>query len=355
MDSILLWTMLMIFAGAVIGMVIRYRTRDKCLKAFAGFFAVVEQTDGKTIWGRLDLYHNAIELVYPAPHVDAEDLHQETSFILYKDQFPSIYAVKRYHDELSETDQCRRAEEIRRTYRPNMYRRLVRRFRNLLNLLRDAIVQAFGAFMGSVKKTASSTLLATQDARITDTAKTLIMSSASAYEPILERYIGRKVVLETINSEPVREFCGILKDYTEEFICVLDVPSSEVHTFHLSDPEQLKINHDLVFDVQTADSEEDGNIFLSFDIMIGNEGEKSVRVVRAEANEFVQELDVHLQPGHSTVVHLRGVPSQRGEQDDQTRPSDVPDVLLMIHAQRFVDLVVPRSRGIIRHGAEHIS
>ena len=209
--------------------------------------------------------------------------------------------------------------------------------------------------MGSVKKTASSTLLTTQDARITDAAKTLIMSSASAYEPILERYIGRKVVLETIDSEPVREFCGILKDYSEEFICVLDVPSSEVHTFHLSDPEQLKINHDLVFDVQTADSEEDGKSFLSFDIMIGNEGGKSVRVVRAEANAFAQEFDVHLQPGHSTVVHLRGVPSQRGEQDDQTRPSDVPDVLLMIHAQRFVDLVVPRSRGIIRHGAEHLS
>ena len=345
----------MIFAGAVTGMVIRYRTRDKCLRTFEGFFAVVEQTDGKTIWGRLALFHNAIELVYPTPHVDADGFHQETSFILYKDQFSSIYAVKRYHDELSEEDQQRRAKEISRTYRPNTFRRLMRRFRNLLNLLRDAIVQAFSALMGSVKKTASSTLLTTQDARITDAAKTLIMSSASAYEPILERYIGRKVVLETIGSKPACEFCGILKDYTEEFICVLDVPASEVHTFHLGEPEQLKINHDLVFDVQTVDIERDGETCIDFIVMVRNEGGKSVRVVRAEANEFVKELDVQLPPGDSAVVHLDGVPGPRSEQDEPARSAVVPDVLLMIHAQRSVDLVVPRSHGIIRHGAESLS
>ena len=76
MDTVLLWTISMIFLGAVAGMVIRYRSRDKCLKVFRGHFTVVERADGSTVWGRLAVFHNAIELMYTAPPTDAESTRQ---------------------------------------------------------------------------------------------------------------------------------------------------------------------------------------------------------------------------------------------------------------------------------------
>jgi hypothetical protein len=44
----------------------------------------------------------------------------------------------------------------------------------------------------------------------------------ASYEPILERYIGRKVVLTITGGETKEEYSGILKDYTIEFLTVLD-------------------------------------------------------------------------------------------------------------------------------------
>lgn len=48
-------------------------------------------------------------------------------------------------------------------------------------------------------------------------------AGTSAFEPLLERYIGNKVVLEMIKGDKVLEYCGVLKDYTAEFIEIMDV------------------------------------------------------------------------------------------------------------------------------------
>jgi hypothetical protein len=48
-------------------------------------------------------------------------------------------------------------------------------------------------------------------------------SVGTSYEPLLERYIGNKVVLELIRADTVFEYCGVLKEYTADFIEVMDV------------------------------------------------------------------------------------------------------------------------------------
>ena len=40
---------------------------------------------------------------------------------------------------------------------------------------------------------------------------------------LLERYIGKRIVLEISKGDRIHEFPGVLKDYTSEFIEVLDV------------------------------------------------------------------------------------------------------------------------------------
>ncbi|MHC4645209.1 MAG: hypothetical protein ACYTBJ_06890 [Planctomycetota bacterium] len=39
----------------------------------------------------------------------------------------------------------------------------------------------------------------------------------------MEKYIGHKVVLELIKGDKLLEYCGVLKDYTAEFVEIMDV------------------------------------------------------------------------------------------------------------------------------------
>lgn len=51
----------------------------------------------------------------------------------------------------------------------------------------------------------------------------LMASAGTSFEPLLERYIGHKVVLEMIKGDKVFEYCGVLKEYTAEFVEIMDV------------------------------------------------------------------------------------------------------------------------------------
>jgi hypothetical protein len=45
----------------------------------------------------------------------------------------------------------------------------------------------------------------------------------TSFEPLLERHIGKRVVLELTKGGKIFEYPGVLKDYTAEFIEIMDV------------------------------------------------------------------------------------------------------------------------------------
>ena len=51
----------------------------------------------------------------------------------------------------------------------------------------------------------------------------LIGTAGTSFEPLLEKYIGRKVILEMQKDEIICEYTGILKDYSAEFIEIMDI------------------------------------------------------------------------------------------------------------------------------------
>ena len=51
----------------------------------------------------------------------------------------------------------------------------------------------------------------------------LMGSVGTSYEPLLEKYIGHKVVLEFIKGDKIFEYCGVLKEYTADFLKVMDI------------------------------------------------------------------------------------------------------------------------------------
>jgi hypothetical protein len=360
MDKVLLLSIVLIFAAAFIGSMIRYRTRDKCLKGFRGYFVTLEMLDGKRVWGALDVYHNALELVYPSPHLDPGGTHVETSFILYQDQYDGLLALRRMHDELSAENRKRRADELERTYQPGFVRRMARRIGNLCNLLRDAFSQAVSVFIGQVKKTNPSALVASQDARITSTATQIIKAGAAAYEPILEKYIGRKVVLEVGREGGTHEYCGVLKDYSDSFITLLNVPEVEECDFNLADPDQLEVNENLDFEISAERDEQASRLNLV--VRLTNKGAEPVKICRAEGPDYAQHLDRTVAQGETAEFELSHVPVVRSEDDvadavsasGDTDHAGLPPLRLWVKAPRYMDLVVPRAGGTIRHGAERV-
>jgi len=216
-------TIIFIVLAAAIAAFVRRRSRDKCLRDFEQNMVTLEDKSGKTIWGKLRVENTGLEFIYPKKHKD-EDGHDETSYILYKYEYPNIGAVIRFHDELSEPHKKEREKELRRTYHPGPWRRLKRKLLNVFRTVRDSVVEIINMLISQAKKaTPAGKMLTSQDKYVSQMKQELVGSVGASYEPLLERYIGHKVILELIKDDKVLEYCGVLKEYTAEFVEIMDV------------------------------------------------------------------------------------------------------------------------------------
>ena len=216
-------TIVFIMLATFIGAFVRRRSRDKCLKDFSDYLVTLERTGGKAIWGKLRVENTGIELFYESPHKDAEG-HDETTYILYKQEYSNIGALLRFHDQLTGSDKKRRDKNLECTYHPGFFRRLGRKTKNVFKTVRDSVMEVFNLLISKAKKTTpAGAMLTSQDKYVSQMKKELIGSVAISYEPLLERHIGHKVVLELVKGDKVIEIPGVLKDYTSEFIELMDV------------------------------------------------------------------------------------------------------------------------------------
>lgn len=223
MPSALFITIVFIILATVVGAFVRKRCRDKCLKDFSNNIVTLEDTSGKTIWGQLRVENTGLELIYPKKQKDA-DGHDEASYILYKYEYPNISALIRFHDELSQANKKQRQKELERTYHPGLLRRLKRKIQNVFKTLRDSVLEVLNVLISQAKKaTPAGAVLSSQDKYVTQMKQELLGTVGTSFEPLLEKHIGHKVVLELTKADKIFEYCGVLKDYTAEFIEIMDV------------------------------------------------------------------------------------------------------------------------------------
>ena len=164
-----------------------------------------------------------MELVYTQAHDDI-DGHLESSYMLYKYEYGNISAVVRFHDYLSEEGRKERNAELKRTYHPSWTRRSRRKIANVFKTIRDSIMEVSNVLLSQAKKTTGAgSLLSTQDKYVSQMKNQVIGSADTSYEPLLEKYIGHKVVAEFSHKDQAVEMTGVLKDYTAEFFEMLDV------------------------------------------------------------------------------------------------------------------------------------
>jgi len=216
-------TIIFIVLATAVAAFVRRRSRDKCLRDFEHNMVTLEETSGKIVWGKMRVENTGLEFIYPQVHKD-EKGHDETSYILYKYEYPNIGAVIRFHDELSEINKKKREKELKKTYHPRLLRRLKRKILNIFKTVRDSVVEVVNLLVSQAKKaTPAGRVLSSQDKYVSQMKQELMGSVGASFEPLLERYIGHEVVLELIKGDKLYEYSGVLKEYTADFIEVMDV------------------------------------------------------------------------------------------------------------------------------------
>jgi hypothetical protein len=223
MPDTFLLTVIFIVITTVITAFVKGKSRDRCLMDLSGDEVNLETVSGKEVWGRLRVESTGLEFKYPKANQDS-DGHEEYSYLVYKNEYPQIQVLVLYHDKLDEKRKYIRQQEIKKTYHPGLVRRTRRKIRNFFATVRDAILEVINLFIGQAKKFSTAQAVSGgQDKYVTQIKDKLFGLSAQAHEPLLERYIGKKVVLEFLRGDKVKEYVGVLKDYTAEFIEILDV------------------------------------------------------------------------------------------------------------------------------------
>ncbi len=221
-----LLTLISVVVVATVATFLSRRSRDKCLKLFSNDIVTLEMTGAKTVWGRLRVEITGLEFVYASPHKD-EDGHVETSFILYKPEYANMLALICYVDTLDEKGTERRARTLRSTYHPGVFKRLGRRILNVFNTLRDSVMEGADLLIGRAKKsTGIGTVLTSQDKYVSQLKSQIISGTGTAFEPLLERHIGKRVVVEMLRDGDILEYEGVLSDYTADFLGLMDVSFS---------------------------------------------------------------------------------------------------------------------------------
>jgi hypothetical protein len=130
----------------------------------------------------------------------------------------------RYHDELSEENKKKRQKDLERTYHPNVLRRFNRKIQNFFKTVRDSVMDMVNLLISQAKRaTGVGTVITSQDKYVSQMKQQLVGSLGTAFEPLLERHIGKTVVLELKKGDRIFEYPGVLKDYTAEFIEIMDV------------------------------------------------------------------------------------------------------------------------------------
>ncbi|MCX6031114.1 MAG: hypothetical protein NT169_17675 [Chloroflexi bacterium] len=325
-DLSLLITIALIFLVTLTGAYIRTTIKDACLKSFHGFHVTLERASGKVVWGVMSLASTGLELRY----LDAvqDEQHIESSYILHASEYGDIQAIYRYADKLSESGKQRRAKDIQHSFHPNFLRRLARSTRNFLATATDSLNEVLSLFLGRAQKAGAQYLSDKTDVTLSKlSGKVLGQVGSNVYNPLLERFIGQRVVIELQEGNEIHEHVGIFKNYSADFFEVLDVQYPQRRTLAVA------------LDGATAEADIVSAYCENDTLKVQNHSEYPILVQSVECGGHDQLINAVVDGGEVVELH----------------PSELSAGQAQLHLQavRELDMIVPRSRTIVRHRAEN--
>lgn len=322
-DVSLIATVGLIFFLTLLGANIRSRRRDTCLKSFKDFPVTVERSNGQVIWGVLELESTGLELRYLDSVQDAN--HLESSYVLYGSEFSDIQAIYRYADELNEEDKERRLRQLNWHFHPGPLVRMARATQHFFAQAGESLAEVLGMIMGSLRKPAGRYITDASEAHFRQFSSTIVGSVGAAFDPLLERLIGQKVVFDLVEGDEKHEHVGIFKNYSPDFIELMDVQYPQ--------RQALDLIPDRVIDAPCMSA-----VFANGKIRVTNLTHHPMLVQSLLLDGEEQLLNVVVDGDESIDLHPE---------------HDFEQAQIHVNIVRELDMIVPRTRCVVRHRAEH--
>jgi hypothetical protein len=325
MDLSLIITLGVIFLITLIGAYVRSTIRDRCLKSFAGFNVTLELANGKIVWGKMRLEPTGLELLYADAIQD--ERHIEASYVLYGVEYGGIQAIYRYADALSLEESASRDRNIHRAFHPSPFRRLGRELRNFLSTATNSLNEVMNVVLGRVQKTGGRFIADGGSASISRLGSQVLGQVGSVHDPMLESLVGERVVAEWLEDGEVHEHVGILQDYSADFLLLLDVQYPQQQTLTVDERG---------VGVATRVSAE----YADGALKVYNLGSQPLLLQSIKRDGHEQIINGLIDGGETLVLHT------------ETEPVGAR---LGMRVVRELDLIVPRTRCVVRHKAETAS
>lgn len=344
------------------------KKRDSVLKELEGFHITVKLKNGKNVWGKLKVFPKGMELLFSRSYLNSKN-HNISSYIIFPNDLEQIETLFRFHDELSIENQKRRLEEVESAKDPGFFQRLSRYMTNFLSAFHDAIDESLGILINRVKSTSSNLVLKSHDKKLKQLGSSALnIVDHSSWDPILEHYLFKNVVLEIIDCNGKKEeYSGILKDYSSNWIVVLDCEINTMETLPLYDANRLMLQRKLDFWIHLDKKDEKFKMI----IRIKNESPKDILLSRIKSDHYKKEIESLIRSGESLDILLDNLPHDTlKDLDPNTLPLDIsligpervdpkirqeinvalPKLFLEYQTMQRLDVIVPRNVGVIRHG-----
>jgi len=385
-DKFLLFSILLVFIGAFFSSVLQQRRKDRVLKDLDGF-QVIARLKKKDVWGCFRSYPNAIELIFSRPYRNRRE-KTLTSYIMFSDMMKTIEVIFRFHDELSPKNQQRRLKEVQRVAHPDIMHRTGRMTRNFLVAFQEAIGESIGILLTRAQK---SMPMKGDEKRMQKLGTgSVSFADNMAYEAVLENYIAHRVVVEMrMDDDSIVEYEGYLKEYSADWMSIVGCQLNEESQLPLRDANRLMLQRVLDFHLQLGLSDKNPQQVI-FRLQLTNKGDKTISLCQIQDdNGYQHQIGSKLAPDESITIELTDLPEEslteidrsqlplslpliapeRAATDTQSGPRDdvdsdieeqnplcpaLPNVTLVYYSTRAVDVYVPRSRGLIRHGGEYV-
>lgn len=394
LDDVFWITLLAIFLFSIVNALIKRRKRDRCLKLFDDDHVTFLSMVMPTVTGLVRLTPLGLELRHPEPLSGRRGL-ERAGTLLYDDEVLGSIALCRTPVSLNAEQRRRRRRQLRRSVRPGVLYRVLRSVRNFANAVSDGLGRAIALTLGRMRTTGVvGGVVSSQRAQAESLGQTLVTMGANAYEPLLERHIGRPVILEVKITAPtgpkVALVPGFLVDYTAQYVAIfnidqdpidrallrLDASSNGTRTAHgisvTQLPDGIEVRSEaldpIVFRViEASDGAMDTPAAINATAppvaTPTAPADASPRARASGSDEMTERLPlraVHDQPERpfDEIVLLPGtvvrLPRPAVESETQPRASSPGGLEIEVIRTRQVDLICPRAVARVRYSARAV-
>ena len=224
MNTLAFWLPLFLFASALLGTILKRRAKDHCLKKFEGHYTILPSLSGEMIQGFLSVYAQGIQLLYPQKI--KKDIGMIDSFVLHPAEIEKIPYLIRPAPDPETRAGFKWSQEMHRILQPNFLQKSQRLILTFYNMLKDAFGQAAKAIISALSKDTSISKVKDSNKRIEE-VRSGLTELVPMHEAILEKYRGRRVIIERKGADGMVYESGVLEDYSSKYLLLREVHLKE--------------------------------------------------------------------------------------------------------------------------------